>query len=66
MANSELYSLITNLQETAEKLYWMTKYAYLGALQNQDENSAVFGALEQMADSLNQKVMDVQNQLEND
>ena len=63
MENKGLKQQFLNLQETADQLYWMAKYAYLGALHNQDENSALFGAIEQMADMLNLKITETKDMI---
>ena len=44
---------ICSLVFAADRLYWICRYAHLGAAANQDENAGLLAAIEYMADQVN-------------
>ena len=53
---------ISRLTAASDRLYWICKYAHLGAVANQDENAGLLAAIEQLADQVNQMAMEVERE----
>ena len=53
---------ISRLTAATDQLYWICKYTHLGAVANQDENSGLLAAIEQLADQVNMMAMEVERE----
>ena len=51
---------ISRLATATDQLYWICKYARLGAVVNQDENAGLLAAIEQLADQVNMMAMEME------
>ena len=51
---------ISRLTAATNQLYWICKYAHLGAMANQDENAGLLAAIEQLADQINMMAMEME------
>lgn len=53
---------ISRLTAATDQLYWICKYAHLGAVANQDENAGLLAAIEWFADQVNQMAMEMEEE----
>ena len=53
---------ISRLTAATDQLYWICRYAHLGAVANQDENAVLLAAIEDMADRVNMMAMEVERE----